>query len=162
MPATFMLVFVIFVDPCLVKRTMLFLHPSVSDEALARSSYGAATNCSGWARSDRQLPAAECTPRQAIPLRTTTRYTMALLQGWAKRSVPALFCGAWARRSACVTAKPLTPTERAFAHPYAASNSKNHSRGGIRPSCALDLAPQNKEGAGKAGCRPHPMALRAK
>src|SRR5579872_3818546 len=84
MPATFMLVFVIFVDPCLVKRTKLFRQPSGSDEALARSSYGAATNCSGWARSDRQLPAAECTPRQAIPLRTTTRYTMALLQGWAK------------------------------------------------------------------------------
>src|SRR5690349_6564175 len=109
MPATFMLVFVIFVDPCLVKRTKLFRQPSGSDEALARSSYGAATNCSGWARSDRQLPAAECTPRQAIALRTTTRYTMALLQGWAKRSMPT---------------RPFIPRQdfvgtalRAFAHP---------------------------------------------
>jgi len=30
-------------------------------KVLTRSRYGAATNCSGWARSDRQRPAAGCT-----------------------------------------------------------------------------------------------------
>jgi len=36
-------------------------------KVLTRSRYGAATNCSGWARSDRQRPVAGCKPRQAIP-----------------------------------------------------------------------------------------------
>src|SRR5579872_1532694 len=115
MPATFMLVFVIFVDPCLVKRTKLFRQPSGSDEALARSSYGAATNCSGWARSDRQLPAAECTPRQAIPLRTTTRYTMALLQGWAKARSTRVYDLAATNLAPCPRALDVDTLR--FAHP---------------------------------------------
>src|SRR5277367_1496933 len=57
-------------------------------KVLARSRYGAATNCSGWARSDHQRPAADCSPRQAIPHGTRRQYPIALLQGWAKRSVP--------------------------------------------------------------------------
>ena len=39
------------------------------------------------------------------------------------------------------------------------SNSRPRSRGGIRPSFACNLAPLRSEGAGKAGCQPHPMAL---
>jgi len=41
---------------------------------LARSRYGAAKSGSGRVRSDRQRPAAECTPRQAIPLGTSKPY----------------------------------------------------------------------------------------
>src|SRR5215475_11845327 len=32
----------------------------------------------------------------------------------------------------------------------------SHSRGVRRPSCASFSCPRNQEGAGKAGCRPHP------
>src|SRR5215475_14686631 len=85
MPATAMLVLSIFVDPCLVKRTKLFRQPSGSDEVLTRSCYGAATNCSGRIRSDRQRPAVDCTPRQAIPLGTLAAYPIALLQGRISR-----------------------------------------------------------------------------
>ena len=39
---------------------------------------------------------------------------------------------------------------------------QHHSRGGIRPRFALTFAPRINEGAGKAGCQPHPMASYAK
>ncbi len=62
-------------------------------KALARSSYRAATNCSGWARSDRQQPAAEGLLRPAIPLGTAQTYSDSILQGWAKArsAVPTVF-----------------------------------------------------------------------
>src|SRR5262245_64501697 len=45
--------------PCLVKRTKLFRQPSGSDEGAGAIPLRAATNCSGWVRSDRQRPVAD-------------------------------------------------------------------------------------------------------
>src|SRR5215831_13234336 len=85
MPATAMLVFVIFVDPCLVKRTRLFRQPSGSDEGADddHATGQPQTAQGGLDPIASGLPRG-CDPWQAIPLGTSRRYLIALLQGWAK------------------------------------------------------------------------------
>jgi len=51
--------------------------------------------------------------------------------------------------------KPPHPTSR-FTSQTALGRMTTRSRGGVRPSSAIDVAPEQREGAGNAGCWPHP------
>src|SRR5215469_12361541 len=108
MPATAVLVFVIFVDPCLVKRTKLFRQPSGPDEGADDDhATGQPQTAQGGLDPIASRSAADGSPRQSIPFGTGRRYSLLLLQGWAKGSVPTILNSAerwWARRC------------RAFAH----------------------------------------------
>src|SRR5215475_1787992 len=85
MPATAVLVFVIFVDPCLVKRTRLFRQPSGSDEGADDDhATGQQQTAQGGLDPIARRSAADGCPRQSIPFGTPTEYPIALLQGWAK------------------------------------------------------------------------------
>src|ERR1700745_4241652 len=85
MPATAVLVFVIFVDPCLVKRTRLFRQPSGSDEGADDDhATGQPQTAQGELDPIASRSAADGYPRQSIPFGTPSHYPFALLQGWAK------------------------------------------------------------------------------
>src|SRR5215469_2470518 len=85
MPATAVLVFVIFVDPCLVKRTKLFRQPSGPDEGADDDhATGQPQTAQGGLDPIASRSAADGSPRQSIPFGTGRRYSLLLLQGWAK------------------------------------------------------------------------------
>src|SRR5688572_31530893 len=85
MPAVAVLVCVIFVDPCLVKRTKLFRQPSGSDEgADDHHATGQPQTAQGGLDPIASRSAADGRPRQSIPFGTRRRYSVSLLQGWAK------------------------------------------------------------------------------
>src|SRR5262249_24755312 len=95
MPATTVLIFVIFVDPCLVKRTRLFRQPSGSDEG-ADDDHATEQpqTAQGGLDPIASGSAADGYPRQSIPFGTPQRYSASLLQGWAKaRSAVPTFSG---------------------------------------------------------------------
>src|SRR5262249_49877009 len=89
MPATAVLVFVIFVDPRLVKRTKLFRQPSGPDEdADDDHATGQPQTAQGGLDPIASRSAADGSPRQSIPFGIGRRYSVSLLQGWAKRLRP--------------------------------------------------------------------------
>jgi hypothetical protein len=85
MPATTMLVFVIFVDPCLVKRTKLFRQPSGSDEGTDDDhATGQPQTAQDGFDPIASGSAADGYPRQSIPFGTPKQYLILLLQGWVE------------------------------------------------------------------------------
>ncbi len=49
-----------------------------------------------------------------------------------------------------------------FSRSFVMSDATSHSRGSNLPGFCVSVVPPRKEGAGNAGCWPHPRALRAK
>jgi hypothetical protein len=86
MPATVVLVFVIFVDPCLVSEPSCSgNHPGPMKLLTTITLQGSHKTAQGGLDPIASRSAADGRPRQSIPFGIPTQYLFALLQGWAKR-----------------------------------------------------------------------------
>src|SRR5262249_3134714 len=96
MPATTMLVFVIFVDPCLVKRTKLFRQPSGPDEGADDDhATGQPQAAQGGLDPIASRSAADGRPRQSIPFGTPDDNRSRYYKGGQSEACPPIWSIIW-------------------------------------------------------------------
>src|SRR6267154_5138838 len=83
-PAVFVLVFLIFLEPCLVNANQVFRQPYGSGEEADAILLHESHSGSGWARSDRQPPDQVRHPGRAFLAELPKHKHTWLIQGWAK------------------------------------------------------------------------------